>query len=186
MNAGKMATWLQIAANVGILGGLILVGLQINQNSELIRLQIIYDDSRRLSDMELMYVGERGADAWAKAIDDPGSLDRAEQKVVESFLYSTFEMWRSMYYLHRQGLIGDEWAYRIKTEVPYYYGHTYGRAWWRTYKAYATGGEDEQPTELVKAIDIALANSGSFHKTYHDGIMRLVDDLTGEANTDTN
>ena len=36
MNTGKFNNWLQIAANLGILIGLILVGFQMRQNSELL------------------------------------------------------------------------------------------------------------------------------------------------------
>ena len=37
---GKLGKWLQVGANVGILAGLILVALQIQQNSELGRLYL--------------------------------------------------------------------------------------------------------------------------------------------------
>ncbi len=40
MESSKFGYWLQIGANVGILAGLILVGLQINQNTELTRMSI--------------------------------------------------------------------------------------------------------------------------------------------------
>ena len=61
MNSGKLSNWLQIAANVGIVVGLLLVGVQLKQNSDLLKTQLLYDESRRAVDLETLVVGENGA-----------------------------------------------------------------------------------------------------------------------------
>ena len=65
MNSSKLSDWLQIAANTGIIAGLLLVGLQLKQNSDLLKTQLLYEESSRLVDLETQVVGATGAEWWA-------------------------------------------------------------------------------------------------------------------------
>ncbi len=100
---GKLGQWLQVGANTGILAGLILVGFQLAQNTELLRLQIINDTSRRTADHEYIFVGEQGAEAWATAIENPTELSFADQRILESLIWPVFEAWRNAHTLHSEG-----------------------------------------------------------------------------------
>jgi len=56
--------WISIAANIGLIVGLALVVLQLRQNADLARLQII---SQNISDeraVEIGMFGDAGAIAW--------------------------------------------------------------------------------------------------------------------------
>ncbi len=75
---GKLGQWLQVSANIGILAGLILVGLQINQNTELMRLSFYSAEEDGYLMMGATTSGETLAAAWAKAIEEPESLTRNE------------------------------------------------------------------------------------------------------------
>ena len=46
MNFEKLNRWLQVSANIGIVLGLVLVGFQLKQNSELARIQLLYEESK--------------------------------------------------------------------------------------------------------------------------------------------
>ena len=41
VNSDRINRWLTLGSNVGILAGLILVAVQIQQNSQLVRMQLI-------------------------------------------------------------------------------------------------------------------------------------------------
>ena len=174
MNPSAFSTWLSIAANIGLIAGLVLVGVQINQNSELLRLQMIDQESRRATDHEKVYVGEIGAETWAKVISDPRNLTLTEQRVAESLIWSMFEAWRNSYKLHQAGLLGPEWKDRVIEEVPYVLDHPYGRAWWRNLKVDAQ--PDEIATELGTLVDQILSQPRDFHANYHKGIMDLLEE----------
>ncbi len=45
MDSNKFSNWLQVAPNIGILAGLILVGLQMQQNTDLLRMQLLKDEA---------------------------------------------------------------------------------------------------------------------------------------------
>ena len=40
MNTERLNTWLALTANVGVIVGLIIVAVELNQNSDLMRIQI--------------------------------------------------------------------------------------------------------------------------------------------------
>ncbi len=183
MESGKVGYWLQVGANFGLLAGLVLVGCQLAQNTEMLRLQMLHSESRRTTEIELTYVGERGAQAWENAIERPAELSFAEQRIVESLIYSTFESWRHSYLLHTQGLLGEEWADRVGVEAPYYLDHIYGRAWWDNFKALAVEGEI--PAPLLVVIDAQLTENSNFHPEYHGEIMRRVRERVDAAANDS-
>ena len=166
----KVGSYFSLAANIGVIVGLILVALQINQNSELLRLQMLELDSQRFVQQELAIIGEEGAKVWEKVLQSPEELTIAEQRVAEALLWPAFEAWRSSYLLHSEGLLGDEWKSRVVAQAPYYLGHAYGEAWWKNMKE-TVGGTDALPRELELTIDEQLISSGEQHLNYHNAIM---------------
>ncbi len=53
MDSSRLNHWLQVSANIGIVLGLVLVGVQLKQNSDLTRIQMLYEESQRAVDLEL-------------------------------------------------------------------------------------------------------------------------------------
>ena len=84
MQMNQIGLWLQIGANLGILFGLILVGVQISQTAELMRLQLLYQESGRAIENETSIMGETSADVIEKAALDPENLTYAEMRIMEA------------------------------------------------------------------------------------------------------
>ena len=150
--------WLQIIANTGLIAGLVLVGLQLKQNSDLLRTQLLYEESGRFIASEQALYGEEPARVWAKSIENPRDLTLEEIRIVDAYLYTTVEHWRATQMLAREGLLNDqdEWQFRVRDEAYYFLGNEYGRAWWR---AYREAEIEMASTELIDIIDEALANN---------------------------
>ena len=172
MRLDNLSSWLQITANLGIIAGLILVGIQINQNTQMIRVQMLSEESARTAGIEHVYAGEDPAAVWAKGLEQPAELTFREQRILESLIWSTYENWAHSYRLYRDGVIGEEWKIRVVSEVAYNLDHVYGRAWWETLKEHSADGEI--PEELRILIDDLLSESRDFHRTYHRDIMKRV------------
>lgn len=169
MNQGKLNDWLQVAANVGIVAGLILVGFQLKQNSDLLKTQMLYEESTRAIDIETKVVGENGAEIWAKSITDPGNLSVAEQRVIEALLWSFTEQLRATRMLAELGLLDEaDWRQRVENDTAFYLANDYGRAWWANY---SDGGDF--PDDLVAAINDRLSRvDRDFTGNYLKGIMK--------------
>ena len=127
MDNQEVGRWLQIVSNIGILGGLILVGFQLQQNSEILKTQVMSDESRRVTEQESILIGEEGARVWAKSMERPNDLDLQEQRIMEAFFWSVVENWEHTQKLSTQGLVDVDWKTRISDEAPYYFGYPYGR-----------------------------------------------------------
>jgi hypothetical protein len=160
VNVEKLSSWLQVAANIGILGGLVLVGFQLRQNSEILQAQMMSAESQSVIDQEMQIIGEQGAAAWVSAMSDPTNVSMEHQRVMEAIFWSAIESWRHFEELATLGLtnIDPEYRhYRVSDEAGWYFGNTYGRAWWNTRRDDAKISD-----ELKKVIDDAIQSNPDF------------------------
>ena len=170
MQIDKTAYWIQIGANVAILIGLLLVGHQIRQNTEILRTEMLYQASWRATQGEEIMLGENPAAAWAKSISNPQDLTVEEHRIMEAYLWNSLETMRFHFQLAEDGLI-DSWRPFVNETVPYLYGNPYAQAWWNVQK----GSAYTVPEQLVIAIDAALEGNTSYTSEYHTQRMRALE-----------
>lgn len=166
MNIDRLASWLQITANIGILGGLILVGFQLQQNSEILQAQMMSAESRSVIDQELQIIGEGGAKAWVSAMTDPGNVSPEHHRIMEAIYWSAIESWRHTEELGQLDLVDVDAHSRVTEEAAWYFGNTYGRAWWAVRRD-GTMISDE----LKKVIDEAIDTSPDFTMDMYDQLI---------------
>lgn len=82
METSRVAHWLQIIGNFGILGGLLLVGLQINQNNQIAGLDFRGRSFEQIAQYQLTMMGENPSRAVAKAATNPSDLTDEELLVL--------------------------------------------------------------------------------------------------------
>ena len=166
MDAGKLGNWLQVGANLGIIVGLILVGFQLKQNSDLLKVQLLYEESQSFINHERQVMGEDAAVAWARALEDPEGLSFAEFRVMDAYLYAMSEQWRASHMLRELGILDDEWKDRLVEEASYYLGNPFGRAWWNVYRR-----EIQLPAEMIEIVEQELDASPDYTLWYRSEIM---------------
>lgn len=110
MEFSKVGYWLQVGANIGILVGLILVGLQIKQNTDITRAEFTNQLWGSANQMALSLLGENPASTIAKAQKNPSSLTDEEILIVLQWTWYWHELDSNMEYQRKEGLIliGDE------------------------------------------------------------------------------
>ena len=173
MDKQEVGHWLQIVSNIGILGGLILVGFQLQQNSEILKTQVMSDESRRAVEQEWLLIGEEGARVWAKAMERPNDLDLHEQRIMEAIYWSVVESWEHTQRLFTQGLVDIDWKFRVSEEAVYYFGYPYGRGYWNVVRTY-----DGVPQDMKQVIDEALESDPNFTRDHHSSVMKEIQILT--------
>ena len=173
MDFTKTSNWLQVTANLGIVAGLILVGVQLQQNSDLLKTQLLYEESRRIIEQEAQYIGEHGARVWAKSLTEPRNLNLEEQRIMEALLWSYAEQLRSTRQLAELGLLDDdEWRLRVNTESGFFFGNRYGRAWWKNY----SDAGSSLPQDLIDAVNERLSTVSPDRTLDHmDGTLEYLD-----------
>ena len=151
---GKLGQWLQVSANIGILAGLILVGLQINQNTELTRLNFYSSEEDGYLAMGATFSGETLAAAWAKAVEEPESLTTSEMVQVDGYLDNVWTQIVRREYLHTEGLYQVSGKSFIEWEAARTFGNVFAQAWWKERRKYI----EDSRVHLKDSLDRAIAS----------------------------
>ena len=71
MKAGKLGKWLQVIGSFGVIFGLILVALQIQQNTVLVRAELVSNASDAWINIDASKQSENFASVLSKSIVNP-------------------------------------------------------------------------------------------------------------------
>ena len=92
MDSNKLANWLQVGANIGLLGGLVLVAIQINQNSDqlgqshqLVRAELLSNFYDAWITIDSSKQSENFAEVLSKSIAKPKDLSLKEMVITIFF-----------------------------------------------------------------------------------------------------
>ena len=125
MNADRVNRWLTLGANVGVVIGLILLLIEIDQNNDLARAQIHQTRADSWGDFRLtLGDSEHLLSAWIKFQDaggpeDPDAIDKLdnlEKSRVRQYLLHRYSDYDNLYYLYKQGYLDEE--YYVQRVVP--------------------------------------------------------------------
>ncbi len=136
MNFDKLNQWLLLGSHIGILGGLILVGLQIRQEGVLAEAELRAEVSALQVDVQNVVMGEDPSLVLEKAAKDPAALTMAEFYVLDALLINQVVSWLNTKQLSQLGVIPEnEWKARMERSDYYYFGNPAARAWWEESKS---------------------------------------------------
>jgi hypothetical protein len=109
----RLQSWLQIASNIGLLIGLILVGVQIKQTSDLTRRTLLESAYQpETAHMDTM-MGEHAAASLARAKFAPDALTPADVHVLLYFADWHFAMMRRNAQLEELGMFDSSWRWLL-------------------------------------------------------------------------
>ena len=172
MDTDKVNRGLTLAANVGVLGGLILVAFQINQNTQIAKAQITNDYYLADMELELAMMGDNPAISWTKAVYTPNDLTKEDAAVIDRYFNYGLVQIQRLQKMHELGLAGDDWENRIDY-LSWHLGNEVGRRWWAYMKIGA-------PDEFVQTVDEILAPRD------HSGNRDLLDAMMPEPSSEQN
>ena len=131
MHVSKVGNWLQIIGNFGLIVGLVMVAVQIKQNTEIAQAQLISESYRVVMEVPLRLMGENPAKAWSKAIHTPEELTNEELVVLDAVL---FKGWLELSRI--EALVDAGYAGGVEAPAQLYaweyLGHAFGSNWWNT------------------------------------------------------
>lgn len=160
MSNDRFTRWLTLAANIGVLLGIVFLALEIRQNSEHLALQLefavptqkIFEINRDLMDPSVARI-------VAKAIETPAELTFEEGLVASAFILNALNEWEDRYLLHKAGLNGViDWKRHIRENVSWTLGNRFALAVYNS-------NRDAFETEFVDYVD-GLLGEVSEDSTY--------------------
>jgi len=151
MDLAYLNSWLGIAANVGVVLGLVLVAVQIRQNTNLTKAQVANDWFLADMQLELSMMGENPAAAWTKALVSPDDLTHEDAAVLDRYFNFGLVQIQRLQRMHELGVADAQWIERAGY-LRWHLGNEVGRRWWRHFqRGYSA--------EFVKMVDDILADA---------------------------
>ncbi len=127
----RLNRWLTLAANIGVLLGLIVLIFEVRQNADLARATLETAKNDQLAAIELNLAAPASATAWVKSIRAPETLTDAEVRMLESHLVAVVLQWDNMLQLEAAGLAKrSRVESHIRNVAPFYFGSPFGKRWW--------------------------------------------------------
>jgi hypothetical protein len=133
MDRSKLGSALTHLGNLAVLAGIVLVAIEINQNSVLVEAQLESELYAAWVDIDASKQSEAFAEVLAKAIEQPEQLTLAEMVELDGYLYSYFDLLWRREQLHSFG-IGDDLETEIRGNIRDYFGNPFAHAWWEETK----------------------------------------------------
>ena len=152
MESDKVNRWLTLGANIGVLVGIILLVVELEQNREMIQMQTRNDISQQLVN-RLLTVGSSTQMSGVKRRAEAGEELTADEEQ-QYFLYfvATMRDWENIHYQYRHGMFDERefsaeksaWNMVMNNNQAYYF-----EFWCQTRKNYSP----EFATELESVFD---------------------------------
>ena len=164
MNSDQIGRWLTLAANVGVIAGLILVAVQINQNTAITKAQIANDYYIADMTLELAMMGENPADSFNKAVYAPDEITTADAVVLDRYFNYGMVQIQRLQKMDELGMAYEGWRERVNY-LRWHFGNEVGQRWWNEVK-------DGYPDEFREYVDSILTeDSQTENREMIDALM---------------
>jgi hypothetical protein len=170
LKSERLASWLTVVANLGVLGGLFLLAYELNQNTQLLRAQAISTQLSGQIAAETAFMGDDAAEAFAAAMTSPADLEDEEIATVWAYLNISTIAAQDAYLRYSLGLATEEDKFAAARSAASWVSFPFGLAWWEMMKP-------NFPAEMVRDLDAALAEIGE--NALRDQFMALRRSLEG-------
>jgi hypothetical protein len=123
--------WLGLGANLGVVFGLIILIIEVQQNAALTRVLLETERADAQSTLELRISEPAIAQIWAKSVYSPETLSNAEIRSMDGLLASATMTFDRLLMMKQEGLVNRERVIRhISNTAPFIFGSSFGKNWW--------------------------------------------------------
>lgn len=158
--------WLTLAANLGVLLGLIVLIFEVRQNAALSRIGLEAERAAAQARYEQHIANPDMAEVWMKAVYTPEDLTPSELRTFDGIMVAGVMTWEHLMTMRDGGLVDDRRVrLHIQNNAPFYFGFALAKNWWREN---AIGW---QGSELYLMADPIVQNvDENFLVTYYEGL----------------
>ena len=169
MNADTVNRWLTLGANIGVVIGLMLLAVQIDQDSDLAKAQLFNDHTNSRREWNQAMMGENAMQVVAKSIENPQDLTLAELHIMDMYLIGALNEVRRLEALKDAGLEVDT---SIEGLQFFYFGSNFAKAWYAQYSS----GWSETPA----VHDKVTAVNADWIVSFFGGVMDRIGPSSGQ------
>ena len=159
----RIARWLTLGANIGVVLGFIILIVEIQQNAALTRVAAEGALNELVVDTELHLAQPEQSAAWAKSYMAPETMTDVDIRMNEAILVSLLLQWDNAFQMQRSGLRTRAEVERlIRNTAPFYFGSRFGKRW---FEAQAPGWQGTDMMEVAGPIVASLDDN--FMRDYY-------------------
>ena len=151
MNTSKMNEWLHGIGNFAVLAGLILVAVQLQQSTALVRAELVSNQHDAWIAIDASKQSENFAKVLAKSIIQPDELTASEILELDGYLFTYLDQLMRDRELYNEGIFDYPPQSLIRGSLHDYFGNEFARVWWAETKW-------KFNSEIVGIIDTEMKN----------------------------
>lgn len=150
----RIARWLTLGANIGVVLGLVMLIVEIRQNETLTRVATEGGLNELMIDTELHIAQPEQSVAWVKSYMAPETMSDVDIRMNDAVLVSLLMQWDYASQMQRAGLRTRAEVERlIRNTAPFYFGSRFGKRW---FEAQAPGWQGTDMMEVAGPIVASL------------------------------
>jgi hypothetical protein len=128
----RVNRWLTLAANLGVMFGLIVLIVEVQQSANLARVSLETERSEAQMVIELRMTDPAVAAVWEKSIYAPSDLSLSELRIMDAILVShTMNYDRLLSMMDGKLINRARVQQHIGNTAPFVLGSAFGKNWWR-------------------------------------------------------
>lgn len=159
MKAQKINRWVGIAANVGVVIGLMTLIYELSQNRHLLRAELGTGTIEYQRDLEILKMDDELSEALSFAIHSPEELSDQQMIRLDAYLEAyVLKLYREEYLIQME-VFPDDPAYIIKSAALSAMQNVVARTWWMERRK--TLVEDPYGLRFVALMDEALEQTSA-------------------------
>lgn len=128
----RVNRWLALAANLGVLLGLIVLIVEVQQSATLTRVALETEKSDAQMMIELRMTDPAVAAVWEKSIYAPEELTVAEIRILDGVLNASMMIYDRLLAMMEDKLVDRaRVTQNVSNTAPFVLGSKFGKNWWR-------------------------------------------------------
>ena len=156
--------WIALGANLGVVLGLIILIIEVQQNAALTRVSLETERAEAQATLELRISDPVIAEIWAKSVYSPETLSNAELKTMDGILAAATMPFERLLMMEQEGLVSRTRVINhISNSAPFYFGSSFAKNWWNEN---AIGWQGKAAYEI--ADPIVKKTDTDFLKNYYE------------------
>jgi hypothetical protein len=109
MNSDQVNKWLTLGANLGVFVGIVLLLIELDQNSDLMRAQMVQE---RANSLVQKYDANIHSDYWPRIAASISSIENPEERNIDSLSPEDYQRVLNTYYREVNDLRNQHYQYR--------------------------------------------------------------------------
>jgi hypothetical protein len=143
-----------ILANVGVIAGIVFLGIELNQNTRQLALELQWRVNDRMIQNNRDLMGANPVSVFAKSVDSPEEMTFEEFQAAGALVFNFLGVWEDRYFLYEAGLIEDEeWKEFIDDDIFFTLGYRFAQEFWQESKSLFEPEFVEYVDQKIQSVD---------------------------------